>query len=1202
MDENDVLRRMVPAVQTVEGRGSTLSCEARSTPAGVRSIDARPNSAADIPGPEFALTGLQPGSERLVRLLTRAGRVLGSSLDLDHTLRQLVDLLVPELADVCILHLLAPDGRTVDIELSHAIPGAAAVFADFAARYPASARPNSPLGDAIRTGRTEVVHTVTESDLDRIASSAEQREMVRRLGLRSVLATPLRTADRIWGALGVLLVEEGGRERSFGPTELALLEEIADRAALAVSHATLFRQAESDRAAAEYAAQLTERLQRVTAALGGAETTDAVCDVIVSAGVEALGAIGGGLLETSADGELFHLRRIAGFTGETAAAYTTIPLRATIAAGSGSAGWLPVHDAWISGEPVWIPNLRVWRERYGFDPTLLGPDNDASWGVLPLRGGEGLFGALTLTFPQPRQLSEQERSFATALAGQCAQALDRARLRSSEAAALRAAARAEQRLATAMGQVSDVILTLDPDWRIDFINPAAAAVIRKLAMEPGQLRGRMLWEVLPQLAGSTLQRESIRARTEQVPLHYEEYYPALSGWYAVDLYPSLHGVTVVARDVTATRELHDREERLRWLGAVVQSSRDAIISKGLDGTVTSWNLSAERIFGYNAEEMVGGPIFRLIPESLHEEERELLRRVARGEVIESFESERIRKDGRRIIIAVTLSPVLDAAGAVAGVSSIKRDVTEQRRVQRALQESEARLQALLQQLPSGVMIAEAPSGRLVQANPQVELIWRRPTILSSDVEGYRVYEGFHADGRPYAPDEWPLARALATGETVLGEEIRITRGDGTSGWISANAAPLRDASGAIGGAVVAFSDITAQHEAEERLRQSAKMEAIGRLAGGLAHDFNNQLSALSGFAEFVARDSGLSARARQDLLQVQLAGERMAGLTRQLLAFSRQQILMLETVDLNAAVADAHPLLQRLIGTQIEMRIETHATPIWIRADRSQLLQVLMNLAINARDAMPDGGTLHIRSGVHHLTGERPRGAAEAGLAPGSYAEIVVEDSGTGIAPEVLPHIFEPFFTTKEVGRGTGLGLATVHGIVAQSHGAVWANPAAGRGATFHVLLPLAAPPDAAAHRGPGRRGERADGRVLLVEDEETVRQITARVLSEAGFEVLQARHGREALERLADARGRVDVIVSDIVMPVMDGRHLTVQLRTRFPGVPTVWMSGYPRDTLAEGDALPAGAPFLQKPVPPDLLIETVRLAIARSGVRSTG
>jgi PAS domain S-box-containing protein len=638
------------------------------------------------------------------------------------------------------------------------------------------------------------------------------------------------------------------------------------------------------------------------------------------------------------------------------------------------------------------------------------------------------------------------------------------------------------------------------------------------------------------------------------------------------------------------------EQRLRGLAAVVESSRDAIVSKTLDGTITSWNRSAERIFGYSSDEMVGNQIFRVIPESLHEEEREMLRRVARGEVIESFEAERIRKDGRRIIIAVTLSPVLDAAGQVAGVSSIKRDVTEQRAIRRALQESEARLQAVLQQLPSGVMIAEAPSGRLIQASRQVEAIWRRPTVFADSIDGYGAYQGFHPDGRPYAPEEWPLARALKTGETVLAEEIRIARGDGTTGWISMNAAPLRDEAGAIVGSVVAFSDITAQREAEERLRQSAKMEAIGRLAGGLAHDFNNQLSAVSGFAQFVERDPGLGARARQDLLQVQQAAERMAGLTRQLLAFSRQQILTPETIDVNAAVADAHPLLQRLIGSQIQMRIETPTAPIWIRADRSQLLQVLMNLAINARDAMPHGGTLTIRSRAREVAAARLAAPDAPPLTPGPYAEVVVEDSGTGIAPETLPHIFEPFFTTKEVGKGTGLGLATVHGIVTQSRGTVWVDSRIGEGSTFHVLLPIAAAPDVPA---PGAAGtapsDEARGRVLLVEDEEHVRRLVARMLSEAGFDVVQARHGGEALDRLAEAGGSVDVVVSDVVMPVMTGRELARRLKEAFPAIPAIWMSGYPSESLTSEQFLPDGAPFLQKPLAPELLIETVRRTLAQ-------
>jgi PAS domain S-box-containing protein len=1039
--------------------------------------------SAEMTPREFALPGIEPRSEHLVRLLTRAGRVLGSSLNLDQTLRQLLDLLVPELGDACLLHLFAPDGRTVDVELTHAIPGVADLFAEYTRRHPSSARPMSLLMHVVQTGQPEVVDEVTEAVIQRISADAGQRELIRQLRLRSLLVLPLRTPERIWGALSVALVEQGVGDRVFGATERALLEEIANRAALAVRHATLFREVETARSMAEQASQLTDRLQRVTSALGGTETPEAVYDVIVGAAFDALGAVAGGILEAGADGEFLYLRRVTGYSRETAAAYAAVPLRQALANGPGTPGWLPVHEAWLTGGPVWIPNLRACVERYGLQPTLLGPAKDASWGVLPLHGGGHLSGALTFTFPEPRAFTEQERAFAAALANQCGQALERARLRSSEAAALRAGDQGQRRLA-----------------------------------------------------------------------------------------------------------------------AIVESSRDAIISKTLEGTVMSWNPAAERMFGYSGEEMLGQPIYRLIPESLHDEERELLRRVANGEVIDSFESERIRKDGRRITIAVTISPVLDANGAVAGVSSIKRDVTEQREVQRALQASEARLQAVLQQLPSGVIIAEAPSGRLVQANAQVELIWRQPTVFSTDIDGYAHYRGFHPDGRPYLQAEWPLARAIANGELVLGEEIRILRGDGTDGWISANAAPLRDLSGDIIGGVVVFSDITAQRETEERLRQSAKMEAIGRLAGGLAHDFNNQLSALSGFAHFVARDGGLGAQARQDLLQVQQAAERMAGLTRQLLAFSRQQMLTPETIELNAAVADSHPLLQRLLGSQIEMRIETPALPIWIRADRSQLLQVLMNLAINARDAMPDGGTLRIRSRVHRLPDREPPPAEAAPLPPGTYAEIIVEDSGTGIPPEVLPNIFEPFFTTKEIGKGTGLGLATVHGIVAQSRGAVWAASTPGKGAAFHVLLPLATPPDPARPVAPRRAAARSSGTILLVEDEDVVRHLVARTLADAGFDVLQARHGREALERLAQAGGAVDLVVSDMVMPVMGGRELATQLSQLYPTLPAVWMSGYPRESLAAGEAIPAGEPFLQKPVPPDLLIDAVRLAIARAGGRASG
>jgi signal transduction histidine kinase/ActR/RegA family two-component response regulator len=396
-------------------------------------------------------------------------------------------------------------------------------------------------------------------------------------------------------------------------------------------------------------------------------------------------------------------------------------------------------------------------------------------------------------------------------------------------------------------------------------------------------------------------------------------------------------------------------------------------------------------------------------------------------------------------------------------------------------------------------------------------------------------------------------------------------------------------------------DITERKQTEERLRQAEKMESIGRLAGGLAHDFNNQLHALSGFTNFVARDPGLGPQARRDLLEIQNAADRMSSLTRQLLAFSRQQLLTPETLDLNVAVADTQPMLQRLIGSNIEIRLELAPGAKWVQVDRAQLLQVLMNLAINARDAMPDGGTLTIRTAervVDPGSIEPPNGVP---VEPGRYVELAVSDSGTGIAADHLPYIFEPFYTTKAVGKGTGLGLATVHGIVQQSRGYLRVDSAAGAGATFTIWLPLAdAPEETAQLPGKAPRTNGRPARVLIVDDEPMVRRIVTRTLELEGYQVTEARHGEEALALLAELDGAVDVVVSDVVMPVMGGPELAARLRERYPDLPVIWMSGYPSET-AFGGGLPDDQPFLQKPVGADLLTKTVQQVIElnTAGVR---
>ena len=522
------------------------------------------------------------------------------------------------------------------------------------------------------------------------------------------------------------------------------------------------------------------------------------------------------------------------------------------------------------------------------------------------------------------------------------------------------------------------------------------------------------------------------------------------------------------------------------------------------------------------------------------------------------------------------------------------EIVERSQSEEAVRRRTAQFETLLGQAPIGVYLVD-DRFRIREVNPTAfPFFGAIPDLIGRDLGEvlHRLWP------EPYADQVVALFRqTLETGEPHLTpeqSETRLDRGQIETYEWRIHRIPLPEGRH---GVVCYFRDISAQvlarrelAESQERLRQTAKMEAIGRLAGGMAHDFNNQLQALSGFAEFVARDPGLGGDSRQYLQEVRKAADRMASLTRQLLAFSRQQVLMPETLDLNVAARDSQALLGRLIGSNVEMRLALSPEPVWTRADRGQLLQVLMNLAVNARDAIPDGGELLLETGYREVGAEGGVGAAGTPVPSGRYIELVVTDSGAGIAPEDLPYLFEPFFTTKPVGKGTGLGLATILGIVSQSNGYVWAENAPSGGARFTVLLPLAAGREEAA---PGRPDEGAAfrrGCVLVVEDEEAVRAMLVRALEAEGHEVFQARHGAEALDRLEREEGEVDVVISDLVMPVMGGRELGQRLAADWPELPVIWISGYPRDAALGAGVPREGQRFLQKPVPADLLIGTVR------------
>ena len=380
----------------------------------------------------------------------------------------------------------------------------------------------------------------------------------------------------------------------------------------------------------------------------------------------------------------------------------------------------------------------------------------------------------------------------------------------------------------------------------------------------------------------------------------------------------------------------------------------------------------------------------------------------------------------------------------------------------------------------------------------------------------------------------------------------------------------------------------ALHESEERLRHAQKMEAIGRLAGGVAHDFNNLLTAIIGYADMIAMDSRQD-NVRLEAEQIRKAGEQAASLTRQLLAFSRKQILQPRVIDLFALVDDMKKLLQRVIGEHIELRVETSGEEARVRADATQLEQVVLNLAVNARDAMPQGGVVRVHVG--RATVDQTLTDGSLALTPGEYVTLTVEDAGCGMDAQTRARIFEPFFTTKNPGKGTGLGLATVYGVVQQSGGIVTVRSSPGEGSTFIVYLPAeSAPIDRPREVAPGPTRSRASETVLVVEDDSIVRELICEVLRKQGYVVLCASTGQEGLRLARKHRGEVELLISDVIMPELGGPQLARELLNEQPAIKVLFVSGYSDDEVAEQGVLPADVRYLEKPFSPEDLARKVR------------
>jgi len=636
----------------------------------------------------------------------------------------------------------------------------------------------------------------------------------------------------------------------------------------------------------------------------------------------------------------------------------------------------------------------------------------------------------------------------------------------------------------------------------------------------------------------------------------------------------------VIQDVSGSKAAEAATLRL---AAIVASASDAIVGKTTDGIITSWNAAAERMFGYTEAEVLGHSIFMLVPPELHATEQDLLARVRRGERVEFSTTERLRRDGSRLAVSLTVSPIRDAAGAVVGVSSIQRDVTDRRRAVEEVARREERYRALVMATTSVVWTTD-PGGRFVEPQPA----WEQYTGQSWDEHRELGWlEALHPDDRAGLFKAWFATRAHSGVSEVEGR--LWNRATGSYRRFVSRAAPVRGVDGTSREWIGTLTDVEDQRAAEERLRQTDRLETVGRLAGGVAHEANNQMTVVLGAAGFL-QNRIRDPRALEDLDHIRRAAQRTAAITQQLLAFSRRQILQVQTLDLNEVVHAIEPVLSRVLGETSRLAIRLDPDLGAVRVDRGQLEQVLLNLALNARDAMPAGGRLSIETANIRLDRAYVEAKGLEAMRPGMYVRLVVSDTGHGMNRETLEHVFEPFFTTKPVGEGTGLGLATVYGIVRQSGGFIWAYSEPGTGTTFKIYLPLIDAPVRATAASRALSVEGGRETVLLAEDDDAVRDILARSLREYGYTVLEARDGQHALEVATAAPAPPDLVVADVVMPGLTGAALVSELHRRWPKLPVLFTSGYTSlDSLTRG-LVAEGREFLQKPLEPDALAAKVR------------
>jgi PAS domain S-box-containing protein len=754
------------------------------------------------------------------------------------------------------------------------------------------------------------------------------------------------------------------------------------------------------------------------------------------------------------------------------------------------------------------------------------------------------------------------------------------------------------RLDDVLERLGDAVLAIDAEGRCTFVNAAAARFVReRFGALHESLVGRSLRDQLPGFAGSALDHAIQRARRDLEIVAYEERDPAYARCLETRVFPSDTGASVLIRDVTEIVSLRDRdarerrrvEERFRLL---VESVEDVVFRLDRDQRcVDIFGRWLERE-GYRARQFLGRTT-RDIVGAANASEHEIanLRALAGETVVYEWQLE--RPDGPRHM-QTSLSPLRGADGRILGIAGVGRDMTRLHDEMRARADAEseaARWAYIFERAAWGVAIASANGERLEAVNPAFA------RMLGYEAEELR--------GRPVR-DLYPPRRYAELPVQLKRTELRrhhiweteLLRKDGSVFPALVDVAAIADAEGRTVCYASTVRDLTERKRAEEQVRQAQRTDIVGRLAGGVTHDFNNLLMVILGFADLLAEELDPDDPRRRDVAEIRKAAERASGLARQLLTIGRPTIAHRELLDLNTIVQDLDPLLRPLVPATIRMRIELAAGLGAVAADRGQIEQVVVNLALNARDAMPSGGELVIETGEVQIdAGSAPWPDTE--LPPGAYVVLAVRDTGEGMDDTTRARLFEPFFTTKTSSRNAGLGLSTVCAIVTQAGGHVAVESAQGIGTTFRICLPKAAPAPPASPSPAPPRSVGGSECVLIVEDEAAVRTLAGRALAGLGYTVLEAEHGREALKLLRQYRGTIDLVITDVVMPELGGIELIDALAKERPETAVLIMSGYLDSDTASDVIRDANLPFLQKPFAPDDLGGAVRAALDRRSPR---